>query len=173
MSYFNSVHVPGNHAAVFGQPWSFTTANQMTLIADYIWRWTADCPSAMQVEYKFAMNGTWDINRGLGSSSGVVLPQFNPDLVPFGANIPISLPAGIAVWEYYEDTDTSRVYRIDFNSDHVVNLIDVALMTQHWLESECWMSDWCDHYDTNQSGRIDGDDLRPIIDHWLMSGHAD
>lgn len=165
---YMSVHVPGDSEQVFGSWWSFTSANRMTLVDDYTWRWFADCPQPTHAEYKFAMNGAWSINRGLGDSSGSSIPQLAEDLQPFGPNISIDLPAGICVWEYHEDTDTSRVYTIDFDGDHRIGLPDFAWMTAYWLDDLCDDPDWCGGADLNRSGRIDFEDLHPLFECWMM-----
>ena len=73
------------------------------------------------------MNGSWTVNRGLGSASGPNLPQDNSSLTQDGANIVANLPRGICIWGYYENTETSRLYTIDFNADGIVNLVDFAI----------------------------------------------
>ena len=166
---YTRIYVPGDNEQVFGCWWSFTPANQMTLVDDYTWRWIGDCPAATHAEYKFAMNGTWDINRGLGSSSGASIPQLTSNLQPFGANISVDLPEGICVWEYHEQTDTGRDYTIDFNGDHRIGLADFAWMTSYWLNDLCGEPDWCGASDTDRSGLIDFRDLRPLFEYWMRN----
>ncbi|MBU1260991.1 MAG: hypothetical protein KKE40_07650 [Planctomycetes bacterium] len=120
LSAYSTIHVPGDNTAVFGSSWDPNGAdNEMTLIADYTWRWVRRISSATSVEYKFAMNGSWDISRGLGSASGPNLPQDNSTLIQNGDNIFANLPAATCVWEYYENTETSKLYVIpaDLNTD--------------------------------------------------------
>ncbi len=120
LSAYKTVHVPGDDFDVFGSYWDTDGAdNEMTLIADYTWRWVRKISSATSVEYKFAMNGSWDTNRGLGSTSGTDLPQDNRDLVHDGNNFNANLPAATCVWEYYENTETSKLYVLpaDLNTD--------------------------------------------------------
>jgi len=79
----------------------------MTLVADYTWEGEISFSSSGSHEYKFAMNGSWTINRGLGSSSGPNLPQDNWNLTQDGANININVPSGTVVFTYYENTEES------------------------------------------------------------------
>lgn len=166
---YGSVYVPGASVQVFGGAWDFTTANKMALVGDYTWQWIADSPAAVETEYKFAMNGTWDVNRGMGASSGLSVPQATTDLQPFGANIRIQLPAGISVWEYDEAADTGRVYTVDFNHDHRVNLSDVAHVGTWWLSDVCAEPDWCGTVDTDRDGLVDFKDFQVITQLWMMS----
>ena len=166
---YGSVYVPGDNAQVFGSGWGFTTANKMTLVGDYTWQWVADCSAATQAEYKFAMNGAWTVNRGLGSSSGFPIPQATTDLQQYGANVPIQLPEGLSVWEYHEDTDTSRVYTVDFNHDHKIDLSDFARMMIYWLNETCADPDWCAAVDTDRNGWVDFNDLRVLFEFWMSN----
>ncbi|MFH1616143.1 MAG: alpha-amylase family glycosyl hydrolase, partial [Planctomycetota bacterium] len=157
LSAYDTVHVPGDKTAVFGSSWNPAGAeNEMTLIADYTWRWESDISTATSVEYKFAMNGSWGINRGLGSTSGTNLPQENWSLAQDGGNIHANLPAATCVWEYYENTETSKLYvNVDFDIDGDVDFDDYAIFTSHWMDENCTEPDFCDGTDLNKSGSVD------------------
>jgi len=100
-SAYGSVAIPGTW-----NRWD-PAGNPMTLIADYTWEGEIAFNRAASHEYKFAMNGSWDTNRGLGSTSGPDLPQSNTNLTQDGANIPINVPKGTVVFTYYENTEES------------------------------------------------------------------
>ncbi len=80
----------------------------MTLVADYTWEGSITFSSAGSHEYKFAMNGSWSVNRGLGSSSGPALPQSNTGLRQSGGNIAINVPADTVTFTYHENTEASE-----------------------------------------------------------------
>jgi alpha-amylase len=168
LSAYNTVHVPGDKTAVFGSSWNPAGAdNEMTLIADYTWRWESDISTATNVEYKFAMNGSWGINRGLGSTSGTNLPQENWSLAQDGGNIHANLPAATCVWEYYENTETSKLYvNVDFDIDGDVDLNDYAIFANHWL-NQCAGPNWCGATDLNGDGSVDFYDLAILVKYWL------
>lgn len=168
---FGSVHVAGDNEDVFGTWWYFNAANEMSLVSDHVWRWIGDVPQATSVEYKFVMNGSWDVNRGLGESTGPQLTQFNWYLTQHGPNIPLNLPGGLCVWEYYDDTETNRVYSIDFNSDHAVNLIDYAYLTAYWLHDDCNDSNSCQTTDMDRNGAVDQYDLIRFQDFYLLNAN--
>jgi alpha-amylase len=165
---FGSVHVTGNNEPVFGSEWGYNPANEMTLVSDHVWRWIVDVPEATSVEYKFLMNGSWDVNRGLGETTGPQLTQFNWHLTQHGGNIPLNLPAGWCVWEYYDDTETNRVYTVDFNSDHVVNLIDYSYLAAHWLHEDCNETNSCETTDMDRNGAVDKIDLLRFQEFYLV-----
>lgn len=100
-SNYGSVAIPGTFNA-----WD-PAGDPMTLIANWTWQGEITFSSASSEEYKFAMNGNWDVNRGLGSSTGPGLPQTVTGLTQDGANIPINVPAGTVVFTYYEDIEES------------------------------------------------------------------
>ena len=99
-SNYGSVAIPGTHNG-----WN-PAGDPMTLIADWTWEGSISFSSGSE-EYKFAMNGGWTVNRGLGSSSGPNLPQTVTNLTQDGANIPINVPNGTVVFTYHEDTESS------------------------------------------------------------------
>jgi hypothetical protein len=169
-SAYDTVHVPGDKTAVFGSSWNPNGVdNEMTLIADYTWRWESSVSSPTNVEYKFAMNGSWGINRGLGSTSGTDLPQNNWSLAQDGGNIHANLPAATCVWEYYEDTETSKLYvNVDFDIDGDVDLDDYAIFASHWMDENCTEPDFCDGTDLNKSGSVDWYDLAQFVEVWLL-----
>lgn len=108
---YSSVYVPGDNSTVFGAVWDPCNASaKMTKVADFTWRWEKSVTRTVNVQYKFAMDCGWTTNRGLGSSSGTSLPQTNTDLVQDGGNIAASLPKGTCVWEFYEDTNSSKLF---------------------------------------------------------------
>jgi alpha-amylase len=167
-SAYDAVHVPGDETAVFGSWWDPAGAdNEMTLIADYTWQWESSVSSPINVWYKFAMDGRWATNRGLGSTSGSSLPQNNSGLIQDGGNINANLPRGICIWKYYENTETSRLYTIDFNADGIVNLTDFAIFANHWLNQSCAGPNWCGTADLNRNGSVDFYDLAELVEYWL------
>ena len=169
-SMYDTVHVPGNSTAVFGSSWDPAGAdNEMTLIADYTWQWIRRISSATSVEYKFAM-GSWSINRGLGSTSGAALPQDTWGLAQDGANILVNLPAATCVWEYYENTETSKLYvNVDFDIDGDVDFADYAALAGRWMDEGCAEPGWCDGADLNKSGSVDWYDLAEFVEYWLLN----
>ena len=102
LSNYNSVAIPGSHNG-----WN-AAGDPMTIIADYTWEGTITFGSAASHQYKFAMNGSWGINRGLGSSSGPSLPQSNTNLTQDGGNIAIDVPADTVTFTYYENSESSE-----------------------------------------------------------------
>lgn len=167
-SEYDAVYVPGDNEQVFGTWWYFSQANRMKSVADYTWRWERNISQPTTVEYKFAMDDSWSINRGLGNTSGPDLPQHNSNLTQDGANIPANLPKGICVWEYYEDTETSRLYTVDFNADSNVDLADYAVLADYWMNQNCAVSNWCGGTDLNRSGSVDLYDLDKFLEYWLF-----
>ncbi len=81
----------------------------MELIADYTWEGSITFRGRTKGynEYRFAMDGSWTVNRALGSSSGTDLPQSNTNLTQGGVSIGINAPKGTVVFTYYEDTEES------------------------------------------------------------------
>lgn len=165
---YDAVYVPGDNEQVFGTWWYFSQANKMALIADYTWRWVTDVPVPTTVEYKFAMNGSWSLNRGLGETCGPDLPQANLNLAQDGANIAANLPGGICIWEYYEDSETSRLYTMDFDADGDVDGADYCVLAQHWLNNNCAGFGWCDGADSDRSGSVNIQDLARFVEYWLL-----
>ena len=102
LSNYSSVAIPGSHNG-----WN-PAGDQMTLIADYTWEGSITFSSSGSHQYKFAMNGSWSINRGLGNSSGPDLPQDNWNLTQSGGNIAINVPAGTVTFTYHENNETSE-----------------------------------------------------------------
>ena len=100
LSAYSSVALPGTWNG-----WN-PAGDPMTLIADWTWQGEITFSSGSK-EYKFAMDGGWGTNRGLGNSSGPNLPQTVTGLTQDGANIPINVPAGTVVFTYYEDIEES------------------------------------------------------------------
>jgi hypothetical protein len=139
----------------------------MKSVADYTWRWETGIPQPTSVEYKFAMNGSWSINRGLGNTSGPGLPQQNSYLTQGGANIVANLPKGICIWEYYEDTETSRLYTVDFNADGNINFADYSFLAKHFRNQNCSQSNSCNGTDLNNSGSVDFYDVSRLLEYWL------
>ena len=168
-SAYDAVYVPGDNEQVFGTGWYFSQANRMTSVADYTWRWETNISQPTPVEYKFAMNGSWSINRGLGNTSGPALCQHNSNLTPDGANIPANLSKGICIWEYYENTETSRLYTVDFNADGNMNLADLSFFAKHWRDRNCSQSNCCSGTDLNNDGSVDSFDLARLLEYWLRS----
>jgi len=101
LSDYSKVCIPGTHNG-----WN-ASGDEMTLIADYTWEGEITFGSSGSHQYKFAMDGSWSVNRGLGSSSGPNLPQDNWNLTQNGGNIAINVPSGTVVFTYYEDTEES------------------------------------------------------------------
>ncbi|MBA7479769.1 hypothetical protein ES707_15205 [subsurface metagenome] len=167
-SAYDAVYVPGDDEQVFGTSWYFSRANRMKSVTDYTWRWETNISQPTPVEYKFAMNGSWSINRGLGDTSGPDLCQHNSNLTPGGANIPANLPRGICIWEYYENTETSRLYTVDFNADGNMNLADYSFLAKHWGNQNCSQSNCCNGADLNNSGSVDLYDLAQFVEYWLQ-----
>ena len=167
-SAYTNVYVPGDNADVFGTWWYFGEANRMSLVDDYTWRWVGNSDEATSVEYKFAMDGSWDVNRGLGNTSGSTLPQKNSGLVQGGGNMSVDLAAGICVWEYREDSETSRIFTVDFNGDGSVDIADVAVIGKYWLNESCGGNDWCGGTDVNMSGSVGAGDLAEFVEYWLF-----
>ena len=107
-SAYDAVYVPGNGSEL--DNWDPAGANNaMTLVADWTWRLEVSFADAKSIEYKFAMDGSWGINRGLGSTSGPDLPQSNSSLTQNGGDIPANVD-GTVVFVYYEDTETGKLY---------------------------------------------------------------
>jgi glycosidase len=103
VSKYTVVRVPGSTADLGS--WSATAAPALTLVSNYVWRGEITL-SAGSVSYKLAMNNAWDINRGLGSSSGTSLPQTVTSLAQGGGNITLSIPAnGKYEFIYYENEE--------------------------------------------------------------------
>jgi hypothetical protein len=170
-SAYDTVHVPGDSTAVFGSWWDPAGVdNEMTLVADYTWRWIRRISSPTSVEYKFAMNGSWGINRGLGSTSGPGLPQNNWSLVNYGANIHANLPAATCVWVYYEDTETSKLYVMpaDLDIDGDVDFADYAALASRWMDDACAEPSWCDDADLDKDGSVDWYDIAKFTEFWLL-----
>jgi len=166
-SAYDAVYVPGDNEQVFGTSWYFSQANRMKSVADYTWRWETNIFQPTSVEYKFAMNGSWSINRGLGNTSGPDLCQHNWNLTQGGANIAANLPRGICIWEYYENTETSRLYTVDFNADGNINLADHSFLAKHWRNQNCSQSNCCNGTDLNNDGSVDIYDLARLLEYWL------
>ena len=165
-SEYLTLHVPGNDENIFGKEWYFDQSNRMQLIEDFTWQWIANIGESASVEYKFAMNSTWDINRGLGNSSGATLPQNNWNLAPFGANISANLPKGVCVWQYNEQTGTSTLFTPDFNHDGTIDISDLAEIANHWNQN-CTGPDWCNSTDIDKSSTTDMNDLTRFTEFWL------
>ena len=166
-SKYDAVYVPGDNDQIFGTWWYFSHANRMKSIDDYTWRWETDIFQPTGIEYKFAMNNSWSINRGLGNTSGPGLPQLNSNLSQDGANIAANLPRGICIWEYYENSETGRLYTVDFNGDGSINLLDYAFLAKKWGNQNCNQSNCCSGADLNNDGCVNYRDLNRFLEYWL------
>ncbi|MBN2137952.1 MAG: hypothetical protein JW720_09100 [Sedimentisphaerales bacterium] len=166
-SKYSAVYVPGSSEEIFGTNWYFSSANRMTLVDDYTWRWVANIPEPTSVEYKFAMDDSWDVNRGLGKTSGVSAPQKNSYLIRYGPNIAANLPKGICVWEYREDTETSRLFTVDFDASGSVTFADFAAAAEYWMNEDCSQPDWCGGADVTMGGTVNYRDLAEVIRYYL------
>ncbi len=56
----------------------------------------------------------------------------------------------------------------DFDNDGNANLIDFAILSTYWLETNCWSFDDCENADTNGDGHVDIDDLAVLVSDWLI-----
>jgi hypothetical protein len=52
------------------------------------------------------------------------------------------------------------------NGDYDVDIVDLAMIVNHWLES-CTTPDWCEGCDINESGLVDFADFALFADTWL------
>jgi alpha-amylase len=167
-SKYDAVYVPGDNDQIFGTWWYFSQTNRMKSIADYTWRWETDIFLPTGIEYKFAMNNSWSINRGLGDTSGPGLPQVNSNLAQDGANIAANLPRGICIWEYYENSEAGRLYTVDFDGDGNINLLDYSFFAKQWSSQNCNQSNCCSGADLNNDGCVNFRDLDRLLEYWLQ-----
>lgn len=56
----------------------------------------------------------------------------------------------------------------DISKDYTVNFEDFAMLTSHWLETDCNIPYWCGRSDLNYSGATDINDLAEMADNWLV-----
>lgn len=68
--------------------WNASDAN-MTLVDNYTWEWDTSFSSEINIEFKFAADGTWDVNWGDSDPSGTALP-LTGTADSLGSNIVIS-----------------------------------------------------------------------------------
>ena len=55
----------------------------------------------------------------------------------------------------------------DMNNDGKVNMLDFALFSNHWMETNCQAKNWCDSLDLDMSGDIDRWDLEIFLNEWI------
>ncbi len=80
----------------------------------------------------------------------------------------------VGFYDYQESSDFplyylcfSHVRTRDFNYDTIVNFLDYAIFTSHWLETGCNIPDWCDGTDLDTNGSVDANDLMLFCQFWL------
>lgn len=56
----------------------------------------------------------------------------------------------------------------DINLDRYVDILDLAILTQEWLNTGCSPMSGCNHTDLFGSGQVDLRDFREISKHWLL-----
>jgi len=98
----------------------------------------------------------------------VVSPDVTPPAVAIGSIVadrveitinPVHIYAGIII---EGKTDP------DFNNDHIVNLLDFAILADHWMTTGCgWSNQWCQDTDMTGDGTVVIDDLGQLAGDWL------
>lgn len=66
---------------------------------------------------------SWNMSRAFGTV-GSCIGEYWEDK----DNIPANLPKGVCIWEYYENTETGRLYTVDFDADGNIDLADYAVL---------------------------------------------
>lgn len=102
-SAYTSISVPGS---INNYEWD-TTKNQLELVSDYVWQGVINVTK--QGQFKFAANGSWDVNWGLGQEVSSVPADDMGPLVRGGDNISLKLSAGNYRFVFFEDTETFSV----------------------------------------------------------------
>jgi len=69
----------------------------------------------------------------------------------------------------FADPCSLRQRNGDLNQDGSVNILDYAVMAQHWLGQSCLNSAWCDCADIDLTGDVGISDLTILADRWLTS----
>ncbi len=59
------------------------------------------------------------------------------------------------------------LFEPDIDKDGDVDFEDYSVLADHWQESGCADSNWCDGGDTDHSGEVDSKDLEAFMDRWL------
>jgi hypothetical protein len=59
-----------------------------------------------------------------------------------------------------------NVVKSDFNQYNFVDLLDFAILANHWLDT-CSEPDWCEGSDIDQNGVVNFNDLRIFVEYWL------
>jgi subtilisin family serine protease len=87
------------------------------------------------------------------------------------SNFTTGLSRGRGLPPFYLQSDLSK-YPIcwlsdDFDRDYIVNFKDFAVLTSHWLDSDCNIPYWCGKSDLDYSGKTDINDLAYFALDWL------
>ena len=102
-SAYEFISVPGN---INDAGWN-TETNKLELVSDYVWQGVIDVKN--NGEFKFAANGSWAVNWGVGREVSSVPAEDMGPLVREGSNISLKLAAGKYRFVFFEDTETFSV----------------------------------------------------------------
>ena len=106
-SGWSSISLPGDFDS--GPTWD-TGTHQLELISDYIWQGVFDV--TRNGNFKFAANGSWEVNWGLGQEVSTIPTENMGPLLEGGGDerhISLKLPAGKYRFVFFEDTETFSV----------------------------------------------------------------
>lgn len=77
---------------------------------------------------------------------------------------------GSNVQQNKEQSNPSQIYKcVDIDGNGVVDIMDLSIFTQHWLDKNCQDPQWCDCADINQNGVVNFNDMLIMGWHWLES----
>jgi formylglycine-generating enzyme required for sulfatase activity len=65
--------------------------------------------------------------------------------------------------------DSSWSEGADINRDGTVNIMDLSLLVEHWLDEGCLWPDWCGNTDINLDGSVSINDYAILAKHWLAT----
>ncbi len=119
------------------------------------------------VEYNFTETSG---NSGGSNSGWQILPTYVDNGLQSGTAYTYSVAMRDALGKETTASNPETVYTHsspDVNSDNVVNMLDLGILSARWAESGCYQNNLCDHLDLDGSGAIDQGDLKLLASSWL------
>lgn len=85
----------------------------------------------------------------------------------------VTYDSGMQVVYSYDEVGnrTSRISTLaaDSNVDGMVDVVDLSILADLWMYSDCSESAWCERADIDGSGSVDLADFAVLAKHWLKS----
>lgn len=102
-----------------------------------------------------------DIAKGVVSVSGMMDNEYYVYITAYTSNTDNRILCNV-------DNFKITTSNANFNNDWTVDLLDFAVFTQQWLNSDCSSGNaWCQRCDLDEDGVVDVGDLSEFTENWL------